>query len=70
MTGIEKLRQLANVYRTALKEGIISDQWVQQLRWKMRSYGRDFIVRENELIAEPLFLEWVASKRAEPNQTR
>lgn len=65
MTGIEKLRQLANVYRTALKEGITSDQWVQQLRYNMRSYGRDFIVRENELIAEPLFLEWVASKQTE-----
>lgn len=63
MNGIEKLRQLTNVYRTALRDGINDDQWVLQLQEKMGEYGRDFIVRESELIAEPLFLEWVASER-------
>ena len=63
MNGIEKLRQLTNVYRTALRDGTNDDQWVLQLQEKMGDYGRDFIVRESELIAEPLFLEWVASKR-------
>lgn len=63
MNGIEKLRQLTNVYRTALRDGINDDQWVLQLQEKMGDYGRDFIVRESELIAEPLFLEWVASER-------
>ena len=61
MDGIEKLRQLTNVYRTALRDGTNDDQWVLQLQEKMGDYGRDFIVRESELIAEPLFLEWVAS---------
>nr|DAN51478.1 MAG TPA: hypothetical protein [Caudoviricetes sp.] len=63
MNGIEKLRQLTNVYRTALRDGVNDDQWVLQLQEKMGDYGRDFIVRESELIAEPLFLEWVASER-------
>lgn len=63
MNGIEKLRQLTNVYRTALRDGTNDDQWVLQLQEKMGEYGRDFIVRESELIAEPLFLEWVASER-------
>lgn len=63
MNGIEKLKQLTYVYRTALRDGINDDQWMIQLQDKMVDYGRDFIVRENELIAEPLFLEWVASKR-------
>ncbi|MBF1489865.1 MAG: hypothetical protein HXN77_05110 [Prevotella pallens] len=63
MNEIEKLKQLTNVYRAALKEGIASEEWVQRLREKMGNYGRDFIVRESELIAEPLFLEWVASER-------
>lgn len=62
MNDIDKLRQLTNVYRTALREGINGDQWAQQLKEKITDYGRDFIVRESELIAEPLFLEWVASK--------
>lgn len=65
MNAIEKLRQLTNVYRTALREGITGDRWVIQLQDKIRAYGRDFIVRESELIAEPLFLEWVASKRTD-----
>lgn len=46
MNGIEKLKQLTNVYRAALKD-----------------YGHDFIIRESELIGDPLFMEWVASKR-------
>lgn len=63
MNGIEKLKQLTNVYRAALKEGIASDGWVQRLREKMKDYGHDFIIRESELIGDPLFMEWVASKR-------
>lgn len=63
MNVIEKLKQLTNVYRTALNEGIASDGWVQRLREKMKDYGRDFIIRESELIGDPLFIEWVASKR-------
>ncbi len=63
MNGIEKLKQLTTVYRTALNEGIASDGWVQRLREKMKDYGRDFIIRESELIGDPLFMEWVASKR-------
>ena len=31
MNGIEKLKQLTNVYRAALKEGIASDGWVQRV---------------------------------------
>lgn len=65
MNDIDKLRQLTNVYRTALQEGINGDQWAQQLKEKITAYGRDFIVRESELIAEPLFLGWVASKRTD-----
>ena len=63
MNGIEKLKQLTNVYRAALKEGIASDGWVQRLREKMKDYGHGFIIRESELIGDPLFMEWVASKR-------
>lgn len=63
MNGIEKLKQLTNVYRTALNEGIASDGWVERLREKMNEYGRDFIVRESELIGDTLFMKWVASKR-------
>ena len=63
MNGIEKLKQLTNVYRAALNEGIASDGWVRRLREKMNDYGRDFIVRVSELIGDPLFMEWVASKR-------
>ena len=36
---------------------------MQRLREKMKDYGRDFIIRESELIGDPLFMEWVASKR-------
>lgn len=52
MNDIDKLRQLTNVYRTALQEGINGDQWAQQLKEKITAYGRDFIVRESELIAD------------------
>lgn len=44
MNGIEKLKQLTNVYRTALNEGIASDNWVEGLREKMKDYGRDLVI--------------------------
>ena len=62
MNGIEKLKQLTNVYRTALNEGIASDGWVQRLREKMNDYGRDLVVTASELEEYPLFLELVADK--------
>ena len=62
MDGIEKLKQLTNVYRTALKEGIASDGWVQRLREKMNDYGRDLVITASNLEEYPSFLEWVADK--------
>lgn len=62
MNGIEKLKQLTNVYRAALNEGIASDGWVQRLREKMNDYGRDLIITASELEEYPSFLEWVAYK--------
>ena len=63
MSDICKLQQLVNIYKVALNDGIDTDQWLNSLREKVNAYGRDFIVRENELIGNQLFLEWVASKR-------
>lgn len=57
MDGIEKLKQLTNVYRTALKEGIASDGWVQRLREKMNDYGRDLVITASNLEEYPSFLE-------------
>lgn len=62
MNGIEKLKQLTYVYRTALNGGIASDGWVQRLREKMKDYGRDLIITASELEEYPSFLEWVADK--------
>lgn len=62
MNGIEKLKQLANVYRAALNEGIASDGWVQRLREKMKDYGRDLVITPSELEEYPSFLTWVADK--------
>ena len=62
MNGIEKLKQLTYVYRTALKEGIASDNWVERLREKMKDYGRNLIITASELEEYPSFLEWVAEK--------
>lgn len=62
MDGIEKLKQLTNVYRTALNEGIASDGWVQRLREKMNDYGRDLVITASNLEEYPSFLEWVADK--------
>lgn len=63
MNGIEKLKQLTNVYRTALNEGIASDGWVQRLREKMNDYGRDLVITASEILETPSFLEWVASTK-------
>lgn len=63
MNGIEKLKQLTNVYRAALKEGIASEGWVQRLREKMKDYGRELWVKASDIIETPSFLEWVASTR-------
>lgn len=62
MNGIEKLKQLTNVYRTALNEGIASDNWVERLREKMKDYGRDLVITVSEIEEYPSFLEWVADK--------
>lgn len=62
MNGIEKLKQLTNVYRAALNEGIASEGWVQRLREKMKDYGRDLVITASELEEYPSFLEWVAYK--------
>lgn len=62
MNGIEKLKQLTYVYRTALNEGIASDGWVQRLREKMKDYGRNLIITASELEEYQSFLEWVADK--------
>lgn len=63
MNGIEKLKQLTNVYRTALKEGIASDGWVQRLREKMNDYGRDLVITASEISESSYFLAWVASTK-------
>ena len=63
MTEIEKLQQLVNVFKTAINEGIASDNWIRLLREKIRDYGRGFMIRESELIRERKFLEWFASKK-------
>ena len=63
MNGIEKLKQLINVYRTALNEGIASDNWVELLREKMKDYGRDLIITASEIAESSYFLTWVASTR-------
>ena len=62
MNGIEKLKQLATVYRTALNEGVASDGWVKCLREKMKDYGRNLVITASELEEYPSFLEWVAGK--------
>lgn len=62
MNGIDKLKQLACVYRTALNGGIASDGWVQHLREKMKDYGRDLVITASDLEEYPAFLEWVAYK--------
>ena len=62
MNGIEKLKQLTNVYRTALNEGIASDNWVERLREKMKDYGRNLIITASELEEYQSFLERVADK--------
>lgn len=49
MNGIEKLKQLTNVYRTALNEGIASNIWVEHLREKMNDYGRNLVITASEL---------------------
>lgn len=63
MNGIEKLKQLTNVYRTALNESIASDGWVKRLREKMNEYGRDLVITVNEISESSYFLTWVASTK-------
>lgn len=62
MNGVEKLKQLTNVYRMVLNEGITSDRWVLHLREKMKDYGQNLIITASDIDGYPSFLEWVADK--------
>lgn len=61
MNGTDKLRQLTYVYRTALAEGIVSDNWVTRLQEKMNDYGRNLVITASEFEDNSDFLEWVAN---------
>lgn len=61
MNGTDKLRQLTYVYRTALAEGIVNDNWVTRLQEKMNDYGRNLVITASEFEDNSDFLEWVTN---------
>lgn len=61
LNGVDILQDLMRAYRDALREGVPSDGWIQDVRVLLEQHGEKLVINPEDLVSLDGFLTYVAN---------
>lgn len=61
LNGVDILQKLMRAYRDALRDGVPSDDWIQDVRVLLEQHGETLVINPEDLVSVDGFLTYVAN---------